>query len=98
MAAPSAVADAVITRRTPMVAGRPGHEAIFLLESPLWCLFAEEKHGDRQAREALFCTFNADLGYFVYGCASLWFIRSRPVGPIGCWWPAVPFAGRPVRL
>jgi hypothetical protein len=37
---------------------------IFLLESPLSCLFAEEKYGDRQAREALFCTFNADLGYF----------------------------------
>jgi hypothetical protein len=37
---------------------------IFLPESPLSCLFAEEKHGDRQAREALFCTFNADLGYF----------------------------------
>jgi hypothetical protein len=35
-----------------------------LLESPLSCLFAEETHGDRQAREALFCTFNADLGYF----------------------------------
>lgn len=47
-----------------MAAGQPGREAISLLESPLSCLFAEEKHGDRQAREALFCTFNADLGYF----------------------------------
>ena len=27
-------------------------------------MFAEDRHGDRQAREALFCTFNADLGYF----------------------------------
>lgn len=33
-------------------------------DSPLSYLFAEEKNGDRQAREALFCTFNADLGYF----------------------------------
>lgn len=33
-------------------------------ESPLSYLFAEEKNADRQAREALFCTFNADLGYF----------------------------------
>ncbi|MET7426159.1 hypothetical protein [Dactylosporangium sp. NPDC005555] len=32
--------------------------------SPLTHLFAEERHGDRQAREALFCTFNADLGFF----------------------------------
>jgi hypothetical protein len=45
-------------------AGRLGREAIFLLESPLAYLFAEEKQGDRQAREALFCTFNADLGHF----------------------------------
>jgi hypothetical protein len=36
----------------------------FLPESPLSYLFAEEKNADRQAREALFCTFNADLGYF----------------------------------
>jgi hypothetical protein len=32
--------------------------------SPLPYLFDEDKRGDRQAREALFCTFNADLGYF----------------------------------
>ncbi|MEU1964155.1 hypothetical protein ABZ541_03255 [Micromonospora sediminicola] len=32
--------------------------------SPLPYIFAEEKHADRQAREALFCTFNADLGFF----------------------------------
>ncbi|GAB3137191.1 hypothetical protein GCM10027290_02470 [Micromonospora sonneratiae] len=32
--------------------------------SPLGHLFAEERHGDRQAREAVFCTFNADLGFF----------------------------------
>jgi hypothetical protein len=35
-----------------------------LAEDPLLYLFAEEKYADRQAREALFCTFNADLGYF----------------------------------
>jgi hypothetical protein len=34
------------------------------IASPLPYLFAEERHGDRQAREALFCTFNADLGFF----------------------------------
>ena len=34
------------------------------IASPLPFIFAEDKHGDRQAREALFCTFNADLGYF----------------------------------
>ncbi|GAA0276332.1 hypothetical protein [Cryptosporangium japonicum] len=32
--------------------------------SPLPFLFAEDKRADRQAREALFCTFNADLGFF----------------------------------
>ena len=32
--------------------------------SPLPYLLAEEKNADRQAREALFCTFNADLGFF----------------------------------
>jgi hypothetical protein len=32
--------------------------------SPLAYLFAEEKYADRQAREALFCTFNVDLGFF----------------------------------
>jgi len=35
-----------------------------LIASPLPYLFTEVKHADRQAREALFCTFNADLGYF----------------------------------
>lgn len=35
-----------------------------MIASPLPYLFAEGKRGDRQAREALFCTFNADLGYF----------------------------------
>lgn len=34
------------------------------IASPLPYLFAEEKHSDRQAREALFLTFNADLGFF----------------------------------
>jgi len=34
------------------------------IASPLPFIFAEDKHADRQAREALFCTFNADLGYF----------------------------------
>jgi hypothetical protein len=34
------------------------------IASPLPFLFEEDRHGDRQAREALFCTFNADLGYF----------------------------------
>lgn len=34
------------------------------ITSPLPFIFAEDKNGDRQAREALFCTFNADLGYF----------------------------------
>jgi hypothetical protein len=33
------------------------------IASPLPLLFEEEGHRDRQAREALFCTFNADLGY-----------------------------------
>jgi PLD-like domain len=32
--------------------------------SALPFLVDEGMHGDRQAREALFCTFNADLGYF----------------------------------
>lgn len=47
--------------------GSLGPGVIFLpepIESPLAFIFAEDKHGDRQAREALFCTFNADLGYF----------------------------------
>ena len=35
-----------------------------VIASPLPFLFEEDRHGDRQAREALFCTFNADLGYF----------------------------------
>ena len=35
-----------------------------MVASPLSQLFAEERHADRQAREALFCTFNADLGFF----------------------------------
>ena len=35
-----------------------------MVASPLPYLLAEEKHADRQAREALFCTFNADLGFF----------------------------------
>ena len=34
------------------------------IASPLPFLFEEYRHADRQAREALFCTFNADLGYF----------------------------------
>jgi hypothetical protein len=34
------------------------------IASPLPYLLAEEKTADRQAREALFCTFNADLGFF----------------------------------
>lgn len=34
------------------------------IASPLPYLFEEDKCGERQAREALFCTFNADLGYF----------------------------------
>lgn len=38
----------------------PGDMAI---ASPLPFLFEEDRHGNRQAREALFCTFNADLGY-----------------------------------
>jgi len=33
------------------------------IASPLPYLFEEYSYGDRQAREALFCTFNADLGY-----------------------------------
>lgn len=35
-----------------------------VVTSPLPYLFDEDRRGDRQAREALFCTFNADLGYF----------------------------------
>ena len=56
--------------REPRARGRPGRGVISLPElvtwrsSPLPFIFAEDKHGDRQAREALFCTFNADLGYF----------------------------------
>ena len=34
------------------------------IASPLPFLFEEDSYGDRQAREAIFCTFNADLGYF----------------------------------
>jgi hypothetical protein len=34
------------------------------ITSPLPFLFEEDSYGDRKAREALFCTFNADLGYF----------------------------------
>ncbi|MFI7492993.1 zinc-ribbon domain-containing protein [Micromonospora echinaurantiaca] len=37
---------------------------VVTVPSPLPYIFAEEKHADRQAREALFCTFNADLGFF----------------------------------
>ena len=48
--------------------GRSGRGVISCLtgRSPHRCpfIFAEDRHGDRQAREALFCTFNADLGYF----------------------------------
>ncbi|HEX4290566.1 MAG TPA: hypothetical protein VH021_16705 [Trebonia sp.] len=32
--------------------------------SPLSFLISEQKHGDGQAREALFCSFAVDLGYF----------------------------------
>src|SRR3712207_6038027 len=35
-----------------------------MVASPLPYLFDEEKRGDRQTREALFCTFNADLAFF----------------------------------
>jgi hypothetical protein len=51
----------------PVGPGPPGDPAVTdepLIASPLPYLFAEVKHADRQAREALFCTFNADLGYF----------------------------------
>lgn len=34
------------------------------LSSPIAHLFAEERHRDLQAREAVFMTFNADLGFF----------------------------------
>jgi hypothetical protein len=37
---------------------------IYLADSPLPYLLAEGENADRQAREALLCTFNADLGYF----------------------------------
>ena len=52
-----------------MASGRSGRGVISLpdrleIASPLPFLFEEDRHGDRQAREALFCTFNADLGYF----------------------------------
>lgn len=35
-----------------------------MASSPLQFLISEERHGDGQAREALFCSFNVDLGYF----------------------------------
>ena len=35
-----------------------------MASSPLPFLIAEERRGDGQAREALFCSFNVDLGYF----------------------------------
>ncbi len=50
-----------------MAGGRPAPGVISLpdpIASPLPFIFTEDKHADRQAREALFCTFNADLGYF----------------------------------
>ncbi|MFF0255975.1 hypothetical protein ACFYPW_26155 [Micromonospora zamorensis] len=37
---------------------------VVTVPSPLPYIFAEEKQADQQAREALFCTFNADLGFF----------------------------------
>ncbi|MGC4870252.1 hypothetical protein ACLQ3B_32955 [Micromonospora sp. DT53] len=49
------------------VDGSAGHQNsgdVVTVPSPLPYIFAEEKHADRQAREALFCTFNADLGFF----------------------------------
>src|ERR1039457_3781341 len=56
-----------------MASGQAGRGVISLpdlgdveIASPLPFLFEEDRHGDRQAREALFCTFNADLGYFVW--------------------------------
>lgn len=39
-------------------------DGLVTIASPLPYLFAEEHHVDRQAREALFLTFNADLGFF----------------------------------
>jgi hypothetical protein len=41
-----------------------GADRVATIASPLPYLFAEERRGDRQAREGLFLTFNADLGYF----------------------------------
>ena len=45
---------------------RGGVDDVFTatIASPLPYLFAEQRHADRQAREALFCSFNADLGFF----------------------------------
>lgn len=43
-------------------AGSPS--PVSVVASPLSLLFDEERHGDRQAREVVFCTFNADLGFF----------------------------------
>lgn len=42
----------------------PNGAHVASVPSPLPFLLDEEKHGHRQAREALFCTFNADLGFF----------------------------------
>ncbi len=44
----------------------PGRDpdSLVTIASPLPFLFAEERHADQQAREALFLTFNADLGFF----------------------------------
>lgn len=44
--------------------GEIDSEILVRIASPLPFLFAEEKHADQQAREALFLTYNADLGFF----------------------------------
>ena len=68
---------------------RGGVDDVFTatIASPLPCLFAEQRHADRQAREALFCSFNADLGFFertVLGVTQASGARATVVGDAAC--------------
>lgn len=67
-------------------------------------LVAEERHRDHQAEEALFLTFNVDLGYFesrLLGLLRATGARVTVVADAGVWAPdtrAVKFAGRSYQL
>jgi hypothetical protein len=63
---------------------------VLSVSSPLPFIFAEQKHGDYQAREALFTTFNADLGYFertVLGTVQATGARTSVIADASVWAP-----------